>query len=225
MQAIMESVFCATYLIIVITLGCYIIRNNNGNKQYKIFGIMALVLGCGDAFHLVPRVIALCTTGLENYTAALGFGKLVTSVTMTVFYVLLYHVWQLRYNYEGGGKKTLRLTIYELAIVRIALCVLPQNRWLYDDSPLLWGIYRNIPFAIIGIIIIAVYFWMAKKNNDRQFRFLWLAVFLSFAFYIPVVLWADTVPPVGMLMLPKTCAYVWIIWMGFSEVKSKKSLT
>lgn len=29
--------------------------------------MQAVILGCGDAFHLVPRAIALCTTGLENF--------------------------------------------------------------------------------------------------------------------------------------------------------------
>ena len=53
---------------------------------------MAVTLGCGDAFHLVPRAVALCTTGLQSFTAALGLGKLVTSVTITLFYVLLYAV-------------------------------------------------------------------------------------------------------------------------------------
>ena len=38
----------------------------------------------------IPRALALCTTGLESYTFALGLGKWITSVTMTVFYVLLY---------------------------------------------------------------------------------------------------------------------------------------
>jgi hypothetical protein len=45
---------------------------------------------------------------------------------------------------------------------------------------------------------------------------MWLAVALSFAFYIPVVLFADAVPAIGMLMIPKTCAYLWIVWMGFT---------
>ena len=53
-----------------------------------------MVLGAGDSFHLVPRALALCTTGLENYTVPLGLGKWITSVTMTVFYVLLYYVWR-----------------------------------------------------------------------------------------------------------------------------------
>jgi hypothetical protein len=212
MRTIMESIFSIAYLITVITLGCLIIRRNKGDKQYRLFGIMTLILGCGDAFHLVPRIIALCITGLENYTVALGFGKLVTSITMTLFYVILFHVWKMRYN---DKKKGLTLSVYALAVVRIALCLFPQNMWLSPDAPVEWGIYRNIPFAILGFIIIIIWFQMAGKTNDHVFRFLWLAVLLSFAFYIPVVLWADINPIIGMLMLPKTCAYVWIVCMGF----------
>ena len=52
-----------------------------------------------------------------------------------------------------------------------------------------------------------------------------LAIVLSFAFYIPVVLWADIVPLVGMLMIPKTCAYVWVVWMGFSDMHRKRKET
>ena len=71
------------YLVTVITLGVLMIRNSRGEKQYLLYGVMAVTLGCGDAFHLVPRAIALCTTGLENYTAALGIGKLVTTGPIT----------------------------------------------------------------------------------------------------------------------------------------------
>lgn len=66
------------------------IRKSGENRQFRLFGWRAVTLGAGDAFHLVPRAVALCTTGLENYTVALGAGKWITSVTMTVFYVFLY---------------------------------------------------------------------------------------------------------------------------------------
>ena len=91
MQAVAETLFDAIYLITVITIGTTMIVRNNGNKQYRLFGIMAVVLGAGDAFHLVPRALALCTTGLDNFTVALGMGKFITSITMTVFYVILYY--------------------------------------------------------------------------------------------------------------------------------------
>lgn len=45
--------------------------------------------------------------------------------------------------------------------------------------------------------------------------------YLIVTFYIPVVLWADVSPMIGMLMLPKTCMYVWIVIMGYKVAKSK----
>ena len=47
------------------------------------------------------------------------------------------------------------------------------------------------------------------------FKNLWLTVVISFACYIPVVLFADTVPAVGALMIPKTCAYLWAVIIGY----------
>lgn len=40
-----------------------------------------------------------------------------------------------------------------------------------------------------------------------------LAVGLSFDFYLPVVLFSGIAPVVGVLMIPKTLAYVWIVRM------------
>lgn len=71
MQAIVETLFDTCYLIGVVVLGIIMIVKSQGKKQYRLFGIMAVVLGLGDAFHLIPRAVALCTTGLKNYTFAL----------------------------------------------------------------------------------------------------------------------------------------------------------
>ena len=222
MQAIGETLFDAVYLVGVIALGITMILKCNGNRQFKLFGIMAVVLGAGDAFHLVPRAVALCTTGLESYTAVLGIGKFITSITMTVFYVLLYYVWRLRY--EVSGKKGLTAAVYGLAAARIALCFFPQNLWTSADAPLSWGIYRNIPFALLGLLIIVLFYRSARQAKDRAFRNMWLTIVLSFGFYIPVVLWADVVPMIGMLMIPKTCAYVWTVLIGFKAMKASTEI-
>lgn len=219
MQAIMETLFDVIYLFTVITMGIWIIKKSKGGKEYKLFGIMAVTLGFGDAFHLVPRAYALCTTGLEANATALGVGKLITSITMTIFYVILYYIWRERYNIKG--RKGLTTSMYVLAVVRILLCAMPQNQWLSYNATLSWGIYRNIPFAIMGIIMIVIFHVEAKKAQDKEFKFMWLAIVLSFGFYAPVVLFADAYPLVGMLMIPKTCAYVWIVYMGFSELRKK----
>lgn len=217
MQAIMETLFDVFYLIGVITIGIIMILKGKDNREFKLFGIMAVVLGLGDSFHLIPRSYALLTTGLEANAAALGIGKLITSITMTIFYVILYHIWRQRYNIKG--RNGLTFSIYLLSIIRIALCFFPQNDWLNYNAPVLWGVYRNIPFAIMGLIIIWIFYSEVKKHDDNNFKFMWLAIVLSFGFYIPVVLWANTIPLIGILMIPKTLAYVWVVIMGYKEFR------
>ena len=217
MQAIMETLFDVVYLTLVITIGLRMIRGSQGNGQFRLFGFMAVVLGAGDAFHLIPRAVALCTTGLEHYTAALGMGKWITSITMTIFYVILYHVWRLRYRITE--KKGLTAIIYILAFLRIILCLCPQNAWTSPAAPLSWGIYRNIPFTIMGILIIVLFYQSTRQHHDSSFKNMWLTILLSFGFYIPVVLFADTIPLMGMLMIPKTLAYLWTVWIGYQTMK------
>ena len=138
---------------------------------------------------------------------------------MTVFYVLLYYVWRQRYQVKGQNGLT--AAVYCLAGIRIALCMMPQNQWLSAAAPLSWGIYRNIPFAMLGLLIIVLFYRSANERGDRAFRWMWLTIVLSFGFYIPVVLWADAVPMIGMLMIPKTCAYVWTVLIGYYAMKKE----
>ncbi len=102
--------------------------------------------------------------------------------------------------------------------------LLPQNAWLSANAPLSWGIYRNIPFALLGLLIIVLFYRSARQAKDRAFRNMWLTIVLSFGFYIPVVLWADVVPMIGMLMIPKTCAYVWTVLIGFKAMKASTEI-
>ena len=67
MQAIVETLFDAVYLISVITIGVFMIRGSKGERQFRLFGWMAVVLGAGDAFHLIPR--AYVWTVLIGYFA------------------------------------------------------------------------------------------------------------------------------------------------------------
>lgn len=220
-QTIGETIFDVLYLGFAITAGLIMLIKGN-QPLVKKFGLMAVLLGAGDSFHLVPRSYALWTAGLEANAAALGIGKLITSVTMTIFYLILFYIWRERYKIKDG--KELTVTMWTLAVLRVALCMLPQNQWLAYRQPLLFGVLRNIPFAIIGVIIIVIFAHEAKKAEDAIFRFMPLAVALSFGFYLPVVLFSGIVPIVGVLMIPKTMAYVWIIFMGWQLYReSQKS--
>ncbi len=167
MRAKVETTFDIIYLISVVTIGIIMILKGKNKKEFRLFGIMAVVLGLGDSFHLVPRALALCTTGLENFTVPLGVGKFITSITMTVFYILLYYVWRERYKIEET--KELTVAVYLLAAIRVVLCCFPQNMWTSADAPLSWGIYRNIPFALLGLLIIVLFYKCAKENNDKEY--------------------------------------------------------
>ena len=180
MQSMVEMIFDVVYLCTVIVIGVKMLLGNQGNRQFFLYGVMTVTLGFGDAFHLIPRAIAVCTTGLENYTVFLGIGKLITSITMTIFYVILYYVWRERYSIQG-----------------------------------------KIPFSLLGIWMIILFYRSSQQQNDSAFRYLWLTIVLSFVFYIPVALWADHFPLIGMLMIPKTCAYVWTVLIGYSAMKGE----
>lgn len=209
MGKIMEAIFCVFYMITVVILGSKtaVAGKKNKNREVFLFGIMCLVLVFGDAFHLVPRVlVAINPSG--DYHVSLGMGTFITSITMTIFYLIMYFVYSMRYKFEN---KSLKLLMIVLAAVRIILCLFPQNDWT-GESPVSWGIYRNIPFVIMGIIMIALYY---KQKKDESFKWMWLAITLSFLFYLPVVLFADVHPMIGMLMLPKTCMYIWAVAMGY----------
>lgn len=213
MGKIMEAVFCVFYLIFTGIMGFRILQRSAGRREIRLFGLMTLILVFGDAFHLVPRILA-AVNPQGNYAVSLGIGKMVTSITMTVFYFILYFIYEMRY---GRKSNVLRAAVGLLALVRIILCFMPQNDWT-GLAPVIWGVYRNIPFTILGLLMVVLYF---IRRDDKLYRWMWLAITLSFAFYIPVVLWADVSPMIGMLMLPKTCMYMWIVVMGYRQAKAQ----
>jgi hypothetical protein len=212
MQAIFEPIFHVSYLSLVLILGLIYFFNPKGSKYRRLHGLMAIILGFGDSFHLIPRIIALRTDGFEAHIVTLGFGKFVTSITMTAFYLILYHLWKMRFSIKDV--KNLDWVMYSLALVRIVLCFFPQNEWFIAEPSILWGIIRNVPFAIMGIIMIFLLYRSGRQEGDKTAIAMSIAVTLSFGFYLPVVLWAQTNFWVGMLMIPKTLAYVWLVLLG-----------
>ena len=204
-----ESIFDILYLIITLYFGIKIL-NNKKNSINKLMGYSILILGIGDSFHLIPRVLSYFT----NYDLSLylGIGKLITSITMTIFYIFMYYIFEKNYNFKNDN---IKYTIIILSIIRITLCLLPQNNWIINDNSLTISIIRNIPFIFIGLIIILLYYKF--KNIDKYFKSIWILVLLSFIFYIPVILFSNINPLFGTLMLPKTICYILIIILFYKR--------
>ena len=103
--------------------------------------------------------------------------------------------------------------IWISAIIRIVVCFLPQNNWCTDDGNMKLSILRNAVFAVTGIGVIILYAISGNANGYHMTRMV-AAIIISFGCYLPVTLFSKTKPKVGLLMIPKTCAYMWIIAMG-----------
>lgn len=203
-----EAVFDLLYLSAALLIGFSLILSGSHNPARLQAGIMAFVLAGGDAFHLLPRIAVILSGREERLRPVLGLGKLITSITMTIFYLLL---WRLGLSLFASGTGFWSYTVYALAAVRIFLCLLPQNRWKERYPPVKWGIFRNIPFFLQGMIVAGLF--LLHRSAVPALGPMWLAIILSFAFYLPVVLWANKNTKIGMLMLPKSCAYIWILAM------------
>ncbi len=196
-----ETIFDIIYLIIAMFCGIFILVKHK-RVAHIIVGVAILVLGFGDAFHLIPRMMNYFSS--RDLTVALGTGKLITSITMTLFYILLYGAYIKLYNKKEH--LSLSIIMFLLLVVRIVLLALPQNNWFNGACSLAFGIGRNIPFFIMGIIVTVLYF-LARKENKILWP-IWLYIILSFAFYIPVVVGVYFVPMLGMFMIPKTVVYI-----------------
>ena len=76
MRAIIETVFDIFYLVTVLTLGIRMIRGSKAGTQFRLFGLMAVVLGAGDSFHLVPPCPGhVCTHRPGELRCASGPGQ------------------------------------------------------------------------------------------------------------------------------------------------------
>lgn len=204
MPEIGEACFCIIYLLFGFVAAAILLTKAGDREVIRLYGIMTLILAGGDSFHLVPRIIHAFNEKYEKYEFYAGLGLMVSSITMTIFYLVLFKIWGML-----GGEASSFTTygLWVLAILRIVLCLFPQNNWFHKEGNQTWGIYRNIPFAGVGLITIVSFATIGMWNMA-------IAILISFGCYFPVVLWAKKNPKIGMLMMPKTAAYMWIICIG-----------
>lgn len=210
-----ESVFCIGYLLFDLIAGI-IFLTNGSDRLFLLYGIMTLLLGFGDAFHLVPRVVKHIKGESERVRWWMNFGLAVTSVTMTVFYIILLYIWKIQ-NVGQSTQTISSLTavftgiIWSMALARIAICLLPQNDWFGDGNKKL-SLCRNIIFSMIGAAEIILFLMMGGAYGITMA----VCIFFSFLFYVPVTLFAKENPKIGMLMIPKTVMYIVIISLGLA---------
>ena len=88
----MEAIFDAAYLIFDLIAAMLFFFFSEGKTLFILYGILTLTLCGGDAFHLVPRIIRAVRGTSDKIKRQLGIGLQVSSITMTVFYIILMYI-------------------------------------------------------------------------------------------------------------------------------------
>ncbi|NOR82164.1 MAG: hypothetical protein GQ526_01575 [Ardenticatenales bacterium] len=197
-------------------------------KDRKVAGLVRvafILLAAGDTGHVGFRVLAYASGGIDAQAVILGspmsligLGMLTTSVTVTLFYMLLVYVWQRR-NREAANWATNLLQV--AGVVRLMMLALPGNDWGASVPPQPMSLYRNVPLMVQGAGILALILFSAYRNHDTTFKRIGWMIAVSFAFYTPVILFAQQVPMLGLLMIPKTCAYLAIAIIAYRGLWSQ----
>ncbi len=224
MRMWVEIIFNIGYLIavwaIVIMMARkqHVVAPENSAVARRIMWAFAL-LALGDTGHVGFRVIAYSLGGLDAQPSVLGIpvslvgiGALATAITVTFFYMLMVDVWRLRYNKPLGLAGWFLLAA---GVFRLLIMLFPQNEWSQVVPPQPWGLIRNIPLIIQGLGVMALILHDAYSTNDRPFKWIGWCILASYAFYLPVILFVQQAPLLGMLMIPKTLAYVAIAVIAY----------
>lgn len=98
-----------------------------------LYGVLTLTLVAGDAFHLIPRIVKAVRGTGKRVQWFMNLGLIVTSVTMTLFYVLLLYIWQYTFP-QLTAPGVLKLVIWCASALRILVCLLPQNNWFSESG-------------------------------------------------------------------------------------------
>jgi hypothetical protein len=191
-------------------------RNRRAARLVRwAFALLAL----GDTGHVGFRVLAYAQGDMQATVrlfgqefGLVGLGALSTAVTVTFFYVLILVLWRTRFDRSYGWFGYLLLGT---AAARLVLMVPAANQWNNVVPPQPWSLVRNLPLLLQGLGVAYLILRDARQAGDRAFTWIGVMILVSYACYTPVILFVQQAPLVGMLMIPKTMAYVAIGFIAY----------
>lgn len=215
-----ELIFDLVYLAVIwtIVLGMYNKLRTMPENRLPLARTLVLafaLLALGDTGHVGFRIVAHLMGGTAANPELLGIGKLATAITVTIFYALLVKAWRLRYNKRYG---VFAYVLFISAAVRLSFMLLPGNQWPSEIAPFDYSMHRNIPLLIQGLGVAYLILSESVKEKDTAFTWIGLMILVSYAFYTPVILYARAIPTLGLLMIPKTVAYMVAAYVAYRSV-------
>ena len=222
-----EISFNLTYLVAIWGLVIAMRRNRSmvaaeDRRVADLFLWAFTLLALGDTGHVGFRVLAYALGGLETDISVLGLqlglvgvGALATAITVTFFYVLMLEIWRARFDKAYGW---LGYLLLGAAAARLLLMLPAPNQWNSVVPPQPWSIIRNLPLMVQGLGVAYLILRDARTAQDRTFTWIGVMILISFACYMPVIFFVQQAPITGMLMIPKTLAYVAIAVLAYQDL-------
>ncbi len=219
-----EVIFDLIYLITIWSLAILMyLKRSNLSVQDKSIGKLFMwaffLLALGDTGHVGFRVLAYGLGGLNAHPSLVGAGALATAVTVTFFYMLVAEIWRQRFNRK---RDYLWWSLIMTGFIRLAIMIPSANQWGSTVPPFAWSLARNIPLMIQGIGVAMLLLVHGIRHKDRFIVKVSIMIFISYLCYTPVILYVQKLPMLGMLMIPKTLAYVVIAILAYSLFNRKK---
>lgn len=221
-----EVVFNISYLITVWTLTILMFKKRSklapDNKTVgQLFILAFFLLAIGDTGHVGFRVPALLMGGIDANAKLVGLGALATAIMITFFYMLMAEIWRVRFEKK---RNFLWWFLMAVGVIRLVIMAFPQNNWLQHQVSVGWNLARNIPLTIQGVVVAIALLVCALKKNDKLAKLTSIMIFISYAFYFPVVFFSRQVPILGMLMIPKTLAYVAVAVIAYVVLFKREAI-
>jgi hypothetical protein len=216
-QTLMEIIFNLLYLTFIWIIVALMTRKigkieTEERSIPQRLRLAFFLLALGDSGHVGFRILAYISGGLEANSSLVGLGALSTSITITFFYLILFDVWRIRFTKD---KDLVYYGLILVGVVRLTIMVFPQNEWGNLVAPYEWALIRNVPLTIIGVATAILMIRDGFKNQDSRYKNFGYCIVFSFLFYIPVILFVQTFPLIGMLMIPKTMAYMVMAFLAY----------
>ncbi len=232
-QIMMEIAFNSLYLITIWYLVFQMWRrqksdHNLNTRITRFFTLAFLFLAVGDTGHVGLRIVGYLAENLElslqigtRSFGLVGIGALATAITMSVFYIFMLFIWK---EFANKSFSAVHYFLLSLMLLRFVIMSFPQNQWNNLVAPLDWSLLRNIPLTIFGLSVAYFFIRDAIIHKDKVFLWIGICIVISYAFYMPVILFVQQIPLIGMLMIPKTIAYVAIAVIGLNKLFNQNKL-
>ena len=205
----MEPLLIVAYIAALLIVALWVWRQKGQGARIAAGALFVLL--AGEAYRLIPRIVEVINprAPLPDGT---GLGRILSYMCTAGFFLVLELYRQQHIGRDETEKgRRLESTILILFGLIIAVGFVRFNEWIDGDTPVFWLVVRGLLLTSMGILTICL--WGRTARENKGLRHLPLAIGLFLVFYLPCTALENLVPESRILMIPRTAALIWTVWI------------